>query len=818
MKTIFKKTLSIAIMVSMIISLFAVPTMASQPELPDWEILMNPVYEMGFEPDSDGKFYDMPAGFEGRQEVPTEANPEGILLGDNNAYDKVISVGKTLNSGTNETKIASYWATDVLYSAFSKGDAANDINTGASGNVNDYCVKLTDASSNSGPGLLKIDFPQAYGAADDSYNKYRVEFDWKWQAYYDNDGVLTPTAQPSASGATLLRFYIGDKTLNLKSKSASEASDARGPGALYFVDAFGMYASNQITDAADVDKITETAAQIPESESGKWIHVTVDFDFKAGTIDLVMDGESTTTQMSTTIVNGNSDFAKGISAMAILGSTSSERRVSYADNVKVTPISRPSVPLTSGERMGNASYEMDFNPDASGNFYDAPLGYDDREVVATTSSLKMAKGETWEGTCTKKLTPRFDSTTSYSEFVQDGTTNNYYIKSVDNEGSSHSNAGSGTAIKVDFGKTFGGADDSHRRYRVELDWKWSNISGNQLAGITGGTLFNFYTPSGKKLYLKTKSGSDATNPGGIFFDKQTNHITGLTATSVAPQVAADKSNKWLHLTFDFDFANSLVDLTIEGEDYTGKVSATVTDSAFAGGITGLSMWGSSKADTRINYMDNVVVTPIMTKEPTIKADGNKLMWKAVSGASSYNVYVANTADGEKQAASVKKLDTTSNPGYVIATLNFADDSAKYYTVTATSANKGESYHSNSVCVTPKNIISDVDFEITSAADGKSTAKVSVKVEAAKGFDKNIKLMAAVYDGKELADFAESLPAEFARGEDGELELTLNDLTTIPTSEMSIKFFIWDEDITPVKESEKLTFTQWREKLENSGHD
>ena len=253
MKTILKKTLSIAIMVSMIISLFAVPTMAVQPELPDWEILMNPVYEMGFEPDSDGKFYDMPAGFEGRQEVATEANPEGILLGENNVDGKIISIGKTLNSGTNETKIASYWATDVLYSSFSKGDAANDINTGASGNVNDYCVKLTDASSNSGPGLVKIDFPQAYGATDDSYNKYRVEFDWKWQAYYDNDGVLTPTAQPSASGATLLRFYIGDKTLNLKSKSASEAADARGAGALYFVDAFGMYASNQITDAADVD-------------------------------------------------------------------------------------------------------------------------------------------------------------------------------------------------------------------------------------------------------------------------------------------------------------------------------------------------------------------------------------------------------------------------------------------------------------------------------------------------------------------------------------------------------------------------------------
>ena len=79
-------------------------------------------------------------------------------------------------------------------------------------------------------------------------------------------------------------------------------------------------------------------------------------------------------------------------------------------------------------------------------------------------------------------------------------------------------------------------------------------------------------------------------------------------------------------------------------------------------------------------------------------------------------------------------------------------------------------------------------------------------------------MAAVYNSKELVSLSETPLTEFSRGTEGELELTLNDLTTLVTSEMSIKFFIWDEDIDPVKKPETLSYTQWHEELENSGHD
>lgn len=797
MKTIFKKTLSIALMVSMLASLFAVPAMAVQPELPDWEILLDPVYEMDFSPDADGKFYDMPAGFEGRQEVAMVAEPDGMaeLPGDAGNVD-----GMILSTDDTHTMYANN-ATNVRYVAFSKGQSAGALNTGASGAVDDYCLKTVDNATDSGTATATIKLPAVYGGLDDSCNKYRFEMDWKWQSFTTVSDGYELRDDGSIKNVPIFRFYVGGKELTLTS-----AQD----GVLYFAgNDLGLSWSGQ---QSDTNKIADP---FTVEESGNWIHITVDLDFKDGKIDACLAGENEIREISTQVSeSAKSAFANGVNQIRFLGSSAGARRMNFFDNITFSPVSRPDAPLSQGERMGETAYEMDFNPDIKGNFYDSPDDAADRKVVATISNTKIAAGENWEGECTNKITPRFATATSYAEYVAEEGTNNYFIKSVDNETTSP-----GTSVMLNFGRTFGGTADEYNKYRVEFDWKWSSVSGGQLASAGGATLFNFYTPSGKKLYLKTLSTVSGNPPGGIFFDKQTNHLQVSNNSQKITMVESEQSNKWFHMTFDFDFKNSTVLLTMESEDYYGQTSAAVTSSEFAQGIYGLSMWGSTTSDKRSNYIDNVKVTPIMTKEPTIKADGNKIMWKAVTGASEYKVYASETAGGAKSEVALKgSLDITSVPGYVIATPDFADGSAKYYTATAITANKGESYQSNAVLIAPQNIISSADFEITGIEENLSTAKATVSVDAAKGFDKKIKLIAAVYDGNELVSVSESVLSAFAAGAEGELEVTLNELTTVPTSSMYINFFVWDEDINPVKTPEKLTSAKWREKLENSGHD
>lgn len=846
-KTVLKNLMSIALVLSMLASLVVIPASAEAIELPDWEVVLDPVYEMNFSPDADGKFYDSPAGTEGRQEIATEANPEDILLGSNNVGNKIISIGESLDTtnGTNQTRVSSRWAQNNMYSAISKGDTANDVNTGASGNVDDYCVKLVDANASGGPGVLKIDFPQAYGAATDSHDKYRVEFDWKWQAYYSNSGVLTPTVQPSSTGATLFRFYVGGKEINLTSRGNSDTSgDVRGVGAMYLnCSGFGLNGSGQITNDVDSAGVTKSASQIPDSESGKWIHITVDFDFEDGTIDLLMEGETTVRQLSTVIGSGEEDFANGITGIGILGSTSSDRRVNYADNVKITPISRPEVDLSAGEVLGENAYFMDFSPDSDGNLYDSPEGTEGRRQVPFDSETGyMGIGSLWSGTNETKVSSRFAKSTSYAEYSKvddDGVSssdgNDYCVKSVDK--SSTDNA---QIVKIDFPKTYGASDDANKKYRVEMDWKCIDTSSSAPGATTVANLYIGNTSQSIQLATRSAKTTDTVKVNGTTDGYGSFHMQSYDATGTCPfylkeanqrdegeyaaAFSSEESGSWIHLTFDLDFKNCTIDLTMKGGSETRTLSAEIPESStsarelFSAGICGVGLVGTNKAlTTRTNYIDNVSVTPIMTKEPAIKANGNKLFWKDITGASSYNVYASSTADGAKDVVTVKSFDTTSNPGYVIATLDFSDDSAKYYTVTATSSNKGESYDSKALYLAPQNLISDVDFEITSAADGLATAKATVNVDAAKGFDKKIKLIAAVYDDGALVKLSESDLTSFVRGTEDTIETSLTELS-VPSNNMYIKFLVWDEEITPVKTAEELSSAKWREKLESFGDD
>lgn len=327
-----KKYLSLAIVLCFI----AVNTMPAGVLAADADDVITPVYYMDFSPDTDGKFYDSPAGTEGRMEVARLDNPASVaqLPNDNgNVDDKIIS---TDTSG----RIYAGQQTANLYAAFSKGESDGDQNNGASGKADDYCLKTVDNEwniSNTSP--LTITFPKSYGGTDDICHRYRYEMDFKWQQYKTSAGNYISETAGSIANATIFRFYIGDKELNLKSKADGETADARGGGALYFeCSGLGLNASGQKTDAEDVEKVTKSASAFTSAESGKWIHVTVDFDFASGTIYAKFEGDSETREISTVITSGQASFANGVSAFRMLGSSKGARRINYVDNIKLSTV------------------------------------------------------------------------------------------------------------------------------------------------------------------------------------------------------------------------------------------------------------------------------------------------------------------------------------------------------------------------------------------------------------------------------------------------------------------------------------------------
>jgi len=149
-----KKYLSIVITICFI----AVNMLPASVFALEAEDVITPVYYMDFSPDSDGKFYDSPAGTDGRAEVARLDNPASVsqLPNDNgNVDNKIISTDTT-------GRIYAGQQTANLYAAVSKGQAQGDLNTGASGAADDYCLKTVDNEWNvSSTSPLTITFPKS---------------------------------------------------------------------------------------------------------------------------------------------------------------------------------------------------------------------------------------------------------------------------------------------------------------------------------------------------------------------------------------------------------------------------------------------------------------------------------------------------------------------------------------------------------------------------------------------------------------------------------------------------------------------------------
>lgn len=537
-----KKVLCITITVCLLAGLFVVPASAEsvdrQPAAlqPGESLAQNPVYYMDFSPDADGKFYDSPAGAEGRKEVTLKDEPDGItkLTGsDNNVNDKIIGIDATSRMIVSREEA-------TLYCAFSKANTEGDLNSGASGALDDYCLKSVDASTTiSGTAFTRMILPGVYGDEEDSCKKYRIELDWKWQGYGSGNAQ---TAVGSPGGATIVSFFIGGNRVCLVGKSNSDTSgDARGNNALYFqgysgesgtTTAFSLFSSNQKTVESEMANVTKSAARFTEAQSGKWVHITVDMDFANSTIYATLEGDGETRKISTEITGDNNKalFAKGISAVGIYGST--------------------------------------------------------------------------------------------------------------------------------------------------------------------------------------------------------------------------------------------------------------------------------KADKRVNFADNIKITPIMTEAPTLQADDTKLKWQAIDGATSYKVY-SGASEAEALASTTPveglTLDTTSEDGYVIAALDNLDAAAPtYYTVTAISANKGESIKSNAVKSPVKNFISDITYEITGSGSSQATVKATAEIDAVAGFDSAVSLIAAAYDGDTLIGVNLSEPVSLGKGETQTIEVSLGGLPAASTQDMEMKFFLWDANLKPIK--------------------
>lgn len=338
-----KRFLSFAMAIALFATAIYIKPLNVQAEDTTDETL-TPVYYMDFSP-VNGVFYDSPANVADKQEVARIANPTDMVMlpsDGGNVDDKIINT----QAGGNESGLYASQNSKELYAAFSKGTTAGDFNTGASGALDDYCLKTVDTSvSNSSTCAMTLELPNVYGSTTDSTQKYRIETDWKWQSY-SSTTALAQAGNPS--GASILGFVIGEKTMYLKTQ-ASRNDEYRGTGAFFFYDGdnsssstFGLTPSSQATKEADLDKITKSAAPFDADQSGKWIHITVDIDFANGTIYAALQGDGVTREISTAISKGQDTFKSGISAIRTFGSTKPERRINFFDNVKISAAVQPS--------------------------------------------------------------------------------------------------------------------------------------------------------------------------------------------------------------------------------------------------------------------------------------------------------------------------------------------------------------------------------------------------------------------------------------------------------------------------------------------
>ena len=815
-----KRMLCITVAMCLFLGVSAISVPAASVPVKDWDELLEPVYLMDFSPE-DGVFYDSPEGTPGRMEVAREDNPEEITFfpGHTNADDKIIST----EADGNNSRVTANVGNENYYAAFSKGSEENDINTGSSGAVDDHALKLMNPGGVDGgtPPVVKIELPTTYGGPDDSYRKYRVEFDWKWQSY---NSLGEPISSQSPTGGYFFSFHIGGQVLNFYGKPSS-TTDARGSGALCFWDAFGMNLTNQNTTEEEAGGISKTAQRLPASSSGNWVHITVDFDFMYGTINAVIEGVGARREISTKIESGFGNFAQGLSAIEVRGSHVTDLRAVLADNIKLTPIDGPAFALSPGEVLGNSAYSMDFSP-VDGVFYDSPEGTPGRMAVVREDNpegITFFPGHTSVdnkivSTAANGNNSRITANTStINEFIAfskgeaegdvntgaSGAVDDYCIKAID--------TGTGTEpyINIDFPNNYGSSSDIQKKYRFEMDWRVQMYSDETTPSTTGRptgiNLINFNI-GGQTLYLMTRGSNEniiyLANAFGMTLANQ----TGSKRNSMP---SATDFNNWMHITVDFDFELGTIDVDMygaSGRSYSFSTNIEGGETDFAQGLSGVSLRSSTTTNRRAIWADNVTMTPIMTKEPVAETKGVTITWPAVAGVEAYNVYQGASANEAMESTTPLEalvFDSIKKQGYVSTTLSGLEIGVPYYfAVTAVSSNKGESKKSNIVEINiTQDIVSDIEFEVTDVEGETASGRAWVNITAVEDFENDVILIASVHDGDRMTNVNLSQPVTISHGFNPPIEVTLGNLSITPSSNVKIKFFLWDENLRPLNAAE-----------------
>jgi hypothetical protein len=157
--------------------------------------------------------------------------------------------------------------------------------------------------------------------------------------------------------------------------------------------------TNQFVPAGQTGKVT--APMFGSAASGNWVHITVDFDFEESTIKAVLKGEGNTDRIiETSIPEGTGAggasfkelFMEGLTGISIHGATGGNRRVIWADNIKISPMA--TIKKTPSEKL----YDAD-NPPTS--FEDIKGVNSDASAVSENLSLIFKKGDAdviWEVT------------------------------------------------------------------------------------------------------------------------------------------------------------------------------------------------------------------------------------------------------------------------------------------------------------------------------------------------------------------------------------------------------------------------------------
>lgn len=337
--------------------------------------VLEPVYFMDFNPDADGKFYDSPAGTEGRAEVPRMDNPSGIKLVQYAANTDDMIIKKTGNAGM----LVPTAETNSVYTAFS--------DKSVSGTIGDTSLKTAHLNGVSTVASAELKFPKAYGGTDDTYKKYRFEADWMYHSTNTTDFQY---------GIIILNLVIGGKAMRLETKSTSGSNDVRDGYPLAFYSPtsdFNITYRNTDTLEADKDGITKSADGIKTEMDGEWIHITIDIDFTGRKLYAKLENKNKNFVrefIGEDIQANESAFDTGLQSVKLNGNKKTVSYVNFFDNVKITPIEKKDI-----SDITKANNTATVNITAGAGF-DKPLSLFAAEYEADGTLKSVKKSEAKE--------------------------------------------------------------------------------------------------------------------------------------------------------------------------------------------------------------------------------------------------------------------------------------------------------------------------------------------------------------------------------------------------------------------------------------